>query len=235
MNWAELFHRLDEWQDLAAGVLALFAALVGSAVVISQGRDGLRRRRMAARALSPLSLSALCEYAAACAGILVSIRAASDVIGEVALPAAPPVPVNVIPQLEKLIEASGRRQANAVADLVGKLQVQSTRLRGFVNELSSNQIRGGALKIRSTEYVLDAAEIYALSSRLFDYARRESSRVKLGKVTFLEMMTSLHLCGLHDEPLNDDVPGVRRRFINPKPTLQERWKAYPSIRSIFMR
>ncbi len=105
-----------DWQQLIAGLIAIAAAIIGWLAINRQVRQGeeqererVRSRHAAARAMLPLALSGISDYAHDCADELVALYRQRD--GEV-IPKAqglwprPSVPAGPTGDLHNMVEAS---------------------------------------------------------------------------------------------------------------------------------
>ena len=178
---AEFYAQVLAWQTLIAGGLAILAALIGGSYIQDQiavaerhEQDRLRRSFAAARALLPLTLSQISEYAKATAGELETTYHKRDGQRIPKLPEVsfPTLPGGVVDQLREVIGAADETTAGVLSDLVAKVQIQRSRVRDAEAAIR----RGGSQLVIATNiesYIVDAAEIYARASSLFPFARRE--------------------------------------------------------------
>lgn len=168
------------WVDttLITGLAAVAAAYLSIRAV----RDQIRQERslederrnaklQAARSVLSISLSSLCDYATTCAQMNHSILLKFDenhLPQSVKIPQFPLIPDTPVAILKEMVELSPVKDGMVFARLASKLQVQSSRLRGMLRE-----DRRGTKPSRDTieAYIIDALEIYARCSALFDYAR----------------------------------------------------------------
>lgn len=167
---------LNRYQTLLSALLALGAA--GASIYflrrqISQAdrqeEERYAREGAAARAVLPVTLSALCEYAVEAGSSLAHILPTLAVAGVVKglSKQFPELPEGPIGQLEKVIKTIPVDQGKAFAEIIAEMQVLNARARSMIEE-------GRAVKHNVLEYILDAVEIYARCSANFDYARRYS-------------------------------------------------------------
>ena len=213
----ELQGFLREWQSLIAGLIAIGAALIGGAYVQAQTRltdqheqDRIRRQFDSSRALLPLTLSKMSAYARESVTALKAIYPGGEAVNVNAnadLPDFPDPPEAVVQQLVALIGTS--RDAgirNHVAELLSRLQVQSARMLDLrhIREWGDTRI---FTRSELDEYILNAADIYARCSNLFDYARRESSVVP-DEPTPPNLSSSLNQLGVRDHA----YPRVHQRL-----------------------
>ncbi|MBN9081362.1 MAG: hypothetical protein J0I16_07665 [Rhizobiales bacterium] len=169
---------LFRWSTLIAGVFAL----AGAAVTVWQIRKQISQSQMlsdrerdaesyAARSILPLALSEICEYSASCLkqqkAIFDAIRTGDN--PDIVFPKLSP---SLIGYLRDAVRYSKSPYAKKIADLIAHFQVQQARLRDLQEEV----LRRGASGVFPPyldQAILDAAEVYALASSLFDYARRQ--------------------------------------------------------------
>ena len=232
-GWGEgcdLLKWLYDWQTLLAGCLAIVAALIGGYVVKAQTRQAAeyeqehtRRRQAAARAVLPLSLSTICEYAEQCAAVL---RQLHDSCSDESLPREagakavfPAVPSAATAELKEMIEAADATTAATFAVVLSKIQVQAANLREFNALERSDEKNGHVIPKSSIEhYMLRTAEIYARTVTLFEFARAEVDTVSPEPPSEDEMSSALNLFRLFHpqyDPIYEGVPryveGLRRR------------------------
>ncbi|MGF0524571.1 hypothetical protein ACQEDT_23985 [Agrobacterium pusense] len=174
------------WVDttLVTGLAAVAAAYVSVRAVrdqIEQERSLEDERRLAklqaARSVLSLSLSNLCDYSTTCAQLNhdLLLQCGKDRLPrDIVLPAYPVVPDTPVAVLKEMVELSDHTAGMVFAKLASKLQVQSARLRGTARDKA-----GGQSPSKSTleSHLIDALEVYARCSCLFDYARFEAELV----------------------------------------------------------
>jgi len=171
-----------QWETLFTGVVALVAAFFtirGLRQQIDQTQkladDQRRRRARAARATLPLALSQLAQYATTCIQELHDLRpyfrsdgSLDRTKGEQRFTTwrLPHLPDSILSSLKECIEFVDDEPAQAIVDLIGHLQVQSSRVTGFISRFRLND--GVHLLIRSNidQAMWDAAEVYARASTL---------------------------------------------------------------------
>lgn len=192
LNW------LDHWQTLAAGLIAIVAALIGGAYIQNQDTERYRRKHAAARAVLPLALDAFSRYAIQIGTVLKDLH--RQAVGETVPHTAsvrpiPPLPTEAIPVLANLVEICERGQDKLFAAVISQAQVLSARM----DTLGRNVHQSGfTVTVRNLEdYICDAAEIYAKAGALFPYARRETECIPL-VVTIQEAMQALRILGFRD-------------------------------------
>jgi hypothetical protein len=216
VRWIGTFRWLEDYQTLIAGLAALLAARWSVRAILLQIKKDDRAvraqmmqverieserkiaRHTAVRATLSLSLSALCNYAQNCGlllhGLLLSCE--NEVLPASArVPEFPPLPDGAIATIKELIEFSDAPLVRTLSQLSAKLQVQSSRLRGlkrdFVVGTNINQLLLEA-------YTLDATEVYARCSALFDYARSNTEEPP-PELTLPEISRAIHNIGIFDD------------------------------------
>lgn len=177
-----------DWQSILAGLAAIVAALVGGYFIQGQvrlaeeqERERIRRKHAAARAMLPLALASLSEYADACARLLRNIHIQCS--GSAVPPAAlqnlrlPDLPASTTADLRLMVESSGFVEGEAIAEILRNIQVLASRLRS----LQGPHALGHVEMLDNIEaYMINAAEIKAQADELFDYARGRTNDVRLG-------------------------------------------------------
>jgi hypothetical protein len=169
-----------EWQTLIAGLLALAGAWWTVSAIrdqVAQTQEAEREHRLreerAARAMLPLALSALVEYALDCIRLIehyiptggTAVRSVSD--GGLV---APRLPDEALEPLQAVVRHSDDEIAKQVATIFGKLQIQRARLLGLIGR----SLRDASCPMSVPEgfdAVFDAADLHAYTVRLFEYAR----------------------------------------------------------------
>ncbi len=131
-------------------------------------------RLTGARAVLPITLSSICAHAEAVLAMMIDLLRECE---DERLPQTrelkfPELPVEAVHHLKLVIELSGKEDRAIYASLVGRLQIQSSRLRGLQREMARAPVRQNSIEGRA----LDAAEVYARASLLFEYGRFESDR-----------------------------------------------------------
>jgi len=166
------------WQTQTGAAFAIAAALIGAAVVLDQtattrGLEEMRRARRATalRAVLPLVLTELTDYAACCAAINARLLAqlSSSAITDPDLE-FPALPAKMADRLTDLIEASELNHARPLIVLSKRVQIHHARMRDTRRRATS---KDGSILVRANvvHRVIDSAEIYARCDKLFLYAR----------------------------------------------------------------
>jgi hypothetical protein len=208
---------------LAAGLLALLAALIGAYLLHKQTvqarlhEDERRRRRHeAVRATLPFALSQVSEYAeqvARCVEPLVNSTDESvDFHARKSLK-LPNLPDEVLKHLTDAIEASpSARARSTMADMIRDLQILQSRSRSFLRDEPSMIV----VRANVENLIALCAEVYAGTSILFGYARRQTECVKLSDFDN-EARTALKLFGLFEEIHGRSFEALERALKN-RPT-----------------
>jgi hypothetical protein len=195
---------LYNYQTVIAGAFALGAA-IWTVIMINkqikqandQETDRRHRRNRAARSMMPAALSALCDYSERSVNILLPLLtrmqqeepAATEIVEDI-----PTIPVDALSTLRECIEFGEDEIEANVAALIRKLQVQHSRLRGIKAELLSEKTLPSD---NVTAYVLDALEVYARSTSLLSYARRETEDAAT-ELTEFDFVSAAHNCNIWD-------------------------------------
>lgn len=206
--------QLDRWQTLLGGFLAIGGAFIGGAFIMRQVRSAdrhvaeqLARRNDADRAMLPLALSEIGRYARECASALSDLVGVRRVNPDQIIQLAkniPTVPSEAVRLVRDLIESTSDPELRGrFSFLLNKLQVQSARLLGIKAE---GRNAGHIIQ----DYYLDAVEISALCSGMFDFARRESETVP-PRVSAKDMLSTLNLMGAYGSQFDEvRATAVRR-------------------------
>jgi hypothetical protein len=160
---------LKDWQTLVTGALAIIAALIGgtyirqqTTIVEKREQARLKRQHAAARAVLPLALSALVDYAKDCASNLHPPMGSASGSGVLQRSYVPPtLDPGVIPQLRDVIESADELLGERVSTIISDVQILAARLRSISdpNTLLTAHVRESLM--------LRAAVIYARGEELF--------------------------------------------------------------------
>lgn len=208
-------HLVDHWQTLVAGMLALCGA--GFTVWIikkqikqaaDQEKQRLRREEQAAKAVLPLALAELAQYAGDCIRAIAPYVPASGESPE--FPAdfvAPRIPEGTVEPLRESARYANADVATQIRVMVGKLQVQHSRL-----EIARQHARQGQVQTlpynEGIRAIIDAAELHVLIGDLLLYARERSADPLL---TFRRRLLSLlSTVGLSDH--SQLIAAIDRHF-----------------------
>jgi hypothetical protein len=188
---------VQEWQILIAGTVALAAAFVGGAYITEQIRalnsqvnrqieasqnfENARRLRKfaAARAVLPLTLSNLCEYASRCGAALKTMlghQLDEKIPNDIEIPDLPTLPKDVIDELRNVVEFGDEKISKVAATLIGEIHYKTARLKNLWMDYRAPGHHVTPVSNVESQ-VLGMALIYARAVALFDYARGETEEV----------------------------------------------------------
>ncbi|MDK4730344.1 hypothetical protein [Rhizobium phaseoli] len=209
-----------KWIDttLVTGFAAVTAAYLSVAAVRDQikqaeqmERNRNQARHDAARAVLPLALSGICQYAIDCSAQLRTLgnqcrggRLPSDVT----IAAFPDLPSGAIATLKEFIEYSSQQDRQFVSQMVSKIQVQTARLQGMRSDRPRGTI---VLRINIDDHILDAAEIYGRATALFEYARRDTDCMPHA-LRAQDVYPALSVFGIWDASREGLAERISRRF-----------------------
>jgi hypothetical protein len=176
------------YQSLIAGVLALLGAGIGAWFLQAQIRQTWKveasrrdRKRAALRAVGPLALATIFEYAKSSAASLRELhgkcRGEHGVLPTtgVTRPSVPTMPSEAITLLSDFIEYSDAGEAGLIVQLLSEMQIQSARLNDTVSTIGRDDKM--ITKRNIENYLQDTATIYALATAGFDFFRERSGRL----------------------------------------------------------
>lgn len=204
-NKCTLLKFIFDWQTILASLAALVAAAIGAAMISKQirqsdeqERERLKRKHTAARAMLPIALNALTQYALECAAQLKMLYPKLDeqILDPMAIEAfrQPKIPTAASNDLQAMVEFAMGFEGDAIASLLSKVQVHYARLSGINNERDSS----GYIVSRDNldQYILDSAEIFAQAGRLFAFARREDTEPPSGDPSRNDIKGALSAFGM---------------------------------------
>ncbi|RWY91845.1 hypothetical protein EHI44_02070 [Rhizobium leguminosarum] len=204
--WLGRFRWLYDFQALIAAMVALMGAWWAASAVHSQIRHAdmaeLARRMdkaAAGRAVLPLALSEISDYAEACTRQLRSLieQTRNEVLpATVEVGQVPDLPVGAIQSFLNLIEVIEGKNRQALSTLIGTIQIQRSRLRSI-----RHRERGDGhiiLRLNLERYVVDAAEIYAQAAALYDFGRKTDSP-SVRPVKHSDIAAALHNMRIFDD------------------------------------
>lgn len=179
---------LKDWQGLLGGFLAILAAGLAGTFALGQMRQTerleqarLRRLARAERAMTPLIMSRICDYAHDSLGGLAHIwmliaAGQQDLAAAVETPALAQGDLDAI---KAMVLAAEDTEAPAYVSLLAELQIHNARWRGLPREISAGE--GDAFWIE--QLVVDAAEIYARAANLIGATRSRTAGEDLRATT----------------------------------------------------
>ncbi len=170
---------LDKWQTLIAGVLALvgaYWAVIGIRQQIEfserQERERLQREHNAVRATLPLTLSGLIEPLRSMLLALHTAREGVRAQGFTTDFDPPAVPAQYVTELQAVIATTDQKDViEPISEIIREIQTLWARVEVLRDE--REQRRRADLDINIDDWVIQAAQIHALTESLFDYARAE--------------------------------------------------------------
>jgi hypothetical protein len=195
-----------QWEILLTGVAALLAA-GGTIFMLNRqirqtgeiATDQRRRRARAARAILPLALSEVAEYATACINGLYALRTSFRQDGSldqshaIAPWTLPRLPENVLSSLKECIEFVDDTAAETMTNLIRHFQVQNSGIASTMARLRLNDGVHLVMWANIEKIVVDAAELHARASVLFPFARGDDHRIL--KISRSDIYTALFVAG----------------------------------------
>jgi hypothetical protein len=222
-DYAGVWKLLYDWQTLLTGVAALVAAWWTVRQIRSQIRqteelatDQRRRRERAARAMLPLALSELADYAAACMTRLHALRPYFRPDGSLDSTQAdkagadwttPALPQNVLAVVKECIEFVDDGPARTLAVLIRQFQVQHVRLNDGISRLRRHDGVRLILWAHVQQAIRDAAEVYGRTSAAFPFARGEA----IQQFDDRHVTNALYAAGCFDSSQIDTLTNEWRR------------------------
>ncbi len=174
LNWAHVHAVWMDWQTLNVGVLAFASSLI--AFNISRYHTNQQRQRefIAARAFLPEALSELMSYFHESARVLTGAfafisrdQADSEPPQSNERPVPPEGYREVFSRCISLAEAD---VAAHLSYILMRMQIHNARITGLVDEQRPGR-RVVVLRSNVVSYLYSLAELYALTAKVFDYAR----------------------------------------------------------------
>ena len=211
---------LDKWQTLLAGVLALIGAMWTVYYIHRQIKqvDELEKARrskeeLAARAVLPLALSQLVQYASECLRVIKdhSVQPgmlSGDPLDENA--GLPTVQRDIIGTLQACVRYGDNTVVGQISTLLAAIQVQQARLRELIIRSARRPDRR-ICRVEAIEAMIDAAEIHAKASALFEYGREIADM--RAKSTRQEIDSAFIQAGIVTVDENDLNEVLNRRYL----------------------
>lgn len=200
------------WIDttLVTGIAAVGAAYLSVRAVhaqISQAQQMETERnaakRAANRAVLPISLAALSQYAEANTSLLKGLfESCIDQLlpKTVRIPHFAQIPSGVVAALKEMIEYLDDKERKTFTHLLVAVQVQSSRLASLAEEHGRGQL---TLASNLESYIIGQAEIYARAASLYNFGRGATDEIPLG-LKRSEIGSALFLVGIRDN-LRDEL------------------------------
>lgn len=209
-----------DWQTLITGVAAAFTVyLLWKQIHVADRHEKARieRKARAFRATLPVVLSNICQYADDSLKYwkkwhdyrdwTLKGSTQSDGFATILTPPVPIIklPPDIVSYLQEFIESSLRHDVNLrLEDILRRLQIMDSRI---VSSIDPEPI--GIVYIGSQ--IMDSAELYAISSSLFSFARSEDDE-DLIKVDVEDVYKALKLNYIHKESHPIIWERIERRF-----------------------
>ncbi len=191
---------LFDWQNAYGGIAAVVAAFIGGRYILRQieqartAADDLRHREeRAAKAVLPLALSELSQYARDCIRMLdpLTRREDADIPADLE---APRIPAHTASALQLCARHADPANVDRIAKALGKLQVNHSRLTSWVQRVrAERRIR----HVEGLDCMVSAMELHAAIDELFRYARDEE--LVRQRATQQELTTALFNSGIWDD------------------------------------
>jgi hypothetical protein len=180
LDLTDVYKFIYEYQALIAGILALLGACRTVRVINKQIRksgeiedERRRRQNLAARTVMPVALTELIDYSDASLVFLAKFTPDEYGLPKLSGPAdVPAVPSEAMLTLRLCIEFGETAVAEAISDLISKIQIQYSRLDTIKNWSDEGKL---VTQSNLNTYTVDALEVHARAARLFPYARRDET------------------------------------------------------------
>lgn len=177
---------INDWQNLIAAIIAIGAAGLAYRSATQQlaqndeqERNRRSRKHASVRAMLPLALSQVIEYAQNSAFALVDLVPLCQAGG---LPRnsptnnlPQPLPHGTMTVLAEFIEYSDDIDASLVETMVAWIQIHDARVRGLIYDNQDPTGTAVVVRLNIEGSIIDAASIYSAAAALFEYARRHAS------------------------------------------------------------
>lgn len=176
---------VNKWQNLIAAVIAMFAAWLAYQSALKQLEQNKQqehnrrhRKHTSVRAMLPLALSHIMEYAEQsvhklnallpqCEGEVLPSNVATQDLMQL-------VPRETLQVLAEFIESADDIDTALVEDMVAWIQIHDSRVRSLVHRSERNSL---VLRSNIEGSMVDAASVGASAVALFEYARRRDQQL----------------------------------------------------------
>ena len=213
---------LYDWQTLIAGALALIGAL-GTVYYlhaqIEQARDlenaRKRREENAARAVLPLALNQVVEYAVECIEFLNRLAPAGRNCGVLLVDAnvrPPSVAPEAVGTIRECVRFADDEIVQKLSTILIRLQIQQARLRDVLTHAAETTKH--LSRVRALSPMVDAAELYAQAAELFKYGR-DASDLRL-RSPREDIHGAFFQAGIVVADVNDLAEVINRRYPESK-------------------
>ena len=219
-----LADKLKEWQTLVSAILGTSAALLAAYIAyrnLNQSRDlhaeTRKRKHAAVRAVLPLALAHVSEYAERSTQALHSLlpQAGPNGLPRAAAPLnlVEPLPSETQKTLTDFIEYSDPPlDPRLVEETISIIQIHNSRLRGLVtrNHDQSPSIVHVIARANIQAHIIDAASIYAAAGAVLAYARPQRDPLPTS-LTWDHIRRALRNMGILDDENRDLFDVINRR------------------------
>jgi hypothetical protein len=210
---------LQQWQTLVGAMVAIGAAIIAFANTTRTLRktkqleyDRRNRRHSALRAMLPLALAKVSDYAQQSAYALNELVNRCDTnealpAGRISRSFIQPLPSDTLKALADFIEYSDRIDSSIIESTVAWIQIHDSRLHDL---LKRNSEAGGVVRSHLESRIIDAAAIYAGAGAVYDYARRRQTELP-HTITWEAVRAALRNMNFWDEKFPQLYDDVQRR------------------------
>lgn len=227
---------LQGWQTLLAAGVASIAAVIAfrntsrsleHAASLEHHRRS--RKHAALRALLPLALSELSDYAERTARALEQLI--SKCVGESLTAKEAPEnlavlrPSEAIELLADFIEYSDSLDVSVLERTVAWIQIYDARLRGVVRDNRDTRTSRRVVRSELEERIIEAASIYAGAASAFEYARRREAMLPT-TISWDDVKRALRNMGFFEDEfprLHEALDRHRRISTGPFDSLSPGW------------
>jgi hypothetical protein len=172
-----LYELAKEWQTLIAGLVALYggwttlkASKLQSKTTLEIEEEHRKVEAYAARAVMPLALSELSDYAENCIVVLtIALDEPNTHEARQIATGLPPSPTDLVDPFKQAIKLFDDPVRKQLADILSFYQVHEARLR----PLKAGSISSSNFITALPQALIDAADLKSKADNLFDWARRE--------------------------------------------------------------
>jgi hypothetical protein len=207
---------LQPWQTLIGSAVAFLAIAIaylntGRTLAKTQNLEEYRRARKleALRAILPLALSEVCQYAEiVCQTLMPLVTSCANrllIHDGMTAPKFPLLPPDAIKSLSDFIEYADDVDVQLLVALVHKLQILKARLSGLVSKMADSTDVTQESWLESL--VIDCAVLYARAAAAFEFSRGEKDDLPPA-IAWDNVRAALRNMGLWE----DELPGAYKRI-----------------------
>ncbi|MBR9755301.1 hypothetical protein H2O77_13880 [Cobetia sp. 4B] len=196
-DWVYVQSVWDRWQGLNVGVLAFSSSYI--IYLSTKYREEKQRKREfeATKAYLSEALSELLDYYEKCAELYLSAWGERDFESEIS------TPQKYQPIFKDCIRYATPEVGDYIYSLLGKLQVHSSRLEDIKKTMRRGGVQSEAMLFSN---FLGTAEVYALTNKLFDFARNENDKVST-KISLREFNSAYYFLGIRPKDIGGSLYG----------------------------